>query len=63
MKLELEDKTTKVFVNSTGTADDVAPDVKAFLDYVNELIVKAHETAVIPTMEGRLFFCLEVFCL
>ena len=37
-KLELDDKTTKVFVNSTGTADDVAPDVKAFLDYVNGII-------------------------
>ena len=36
--LELNDKTTKVFVNSTGTADDVAPDVKAFLDYVNGVI-------------------------
>ena len=37
-KLELDDKTTKVFVNSKGTADDVAPDVKAFLDYVNGAI-------------------------
>ena len=37
-KLELDDKTTKVFVNSMGTADDVAPDVKAFLDYVNGII-------------------------
>ena len=36
--LELDDKTTKVFVNSTGTADDVTPDVKAFLDYVNGVI-------------------------
>lgn len=36
--LELDDKTTKVFVNSTGRADDVAPDVKAFLDYVNGVI-------------------------
>ena len=36
--LELDDKTTKIFVNSTGTADDVAPDVKAFLDYVNGII-------------------------
>ena len=36
--LELNDKTTKVFVNSKGTADDVAPDVKAFLDYVNGVI-------------------------
>ena len=36
--MELNDKTTKVFVNSTGTADDVAPDVKAFLDYVNGVI-------------------------
>ena len=33
--LELDDKTTKVFVNSKGTANDVTPDVKAFLDYVN----------------------------
>ncbi len=37
-KMELDDKTTKVFVNSIGTADDVAPDVKAFLDYVNGVI-------------------------
>ena len=37
-KLELDDKTTKVFVNSTGTADDVSPDVKAFLDYINGVI-------------------------
>ena len=37
-KLELDDKTTKVFVNSTGTADDVAPDVRAFLDYVNGIV-------------------------
>ena len=37
-KLKLDDKTTKVFVNSMGTADDVAPDVKAFLDYVNGVI-------------------------
>ena len=36
--MELDDKTTKVFVNSIGTADDVAPDVKAFLDYVNGVI-------------------------
>ncbi len=36
--LELDDKTTKVFVNSTGTANDVTPDVKAFLDYVNGVI-------------------------
>lgn len=36
--LELNDKTTKVFVNSTGTANDVTPDVKAFLDYVNGVI-------------------------
>ena len=37
-KLELDDKTTKVFVNSTGTADDVSSDVKAFLDYVNGVV-------------------------
>lgn len=36
--MELDDKTTKVFVNSIGTADDVTPDVKAFLDYVNGVI-------------------------
>ena len=36
--LELNDKTTKVFVNSMGTANDVTPDVKAFLDYVNGVI-------------------------
>ena len=36
--LELDDKTTKIFINSMGTADDVTPDVKAFLDYVNGII-------------------------
>ena len=36
--LELNDMTAKVFVNSTGTADDVSPDVRAFLDYVNGVI-------------------------
>ncbi len=36
--LELDDKTTKVFVNSTGTSDDVTPGVKAFLDYVNGVL-------------------------
>ncbi len=36
--LELDDKTVKVFVNSKGTADDISPDVKAFLDYVNGVI-------------------------
>lgn len=33
--LEMDDKTTRVFVNSKGTANDVTPDVKAFLNYVN----------------------------
>jgi predicted transposase/invertase (TIGR01784 family) len=37
-ELELDDKTTKIFVNSTGTEDDVTPDVKAFLDYVNGVL-------------------------
>ena len=36
--LELNDMTTKVFVNSMGTANDVTPDVRAFLDYVNGVI-------------------------
>lgn len=36
--LELDDKTVKVFVNSKGTADDVAPDVKSFLDYINGVV-------------------------
>lgn len=35
--LELNDGTTKIFLSSKGTSDDVAPDVKAFLDYMNGL--------------------------
>lgn len=36
--LELNDKTTKVFVNSMGTANDVESDVEAFLNYVNGVV-------------------------
>ncbi len=33
--LALEDGTVKVFLNSRGTADDILPDLKNFLDLVN----------------------------
>ena len=36
--LELGDGATKIFLNSVGTADDVTPDVKCFLDYVNGVL-------------------------
>ncbi len=36
--LEMGDQTTKIFLNTTGTKDDVGPDVKAFLDYVNGVL-------------------------
>lgn len=32
--MELDDGTTKIFLSSEGTMDDVSPDVKAFLDYM-----------------------------
>lgn len=35
--LELHDGATKIFLSSQGKANDVAPDVKAFLDYMNGL--------------------------
>ena len=35
--LELHDGATKIFLSSQGRANDVAPDVKAFLDYMNGL--------------------------
>ena len=37
--LELNDGATKIFLSSQGTANDVAPEVKAFLDYMNGLPV------------------------
>ena len=37
-ELELGDGATKIFLNSVGTADDVTPDVKCFLDYVNGVL-------------------------
>ena len=38
--LELDDKATKIFLNSKGTADDVDDDLKAFLQYVNGVITE-----------------------
>lgn len=32
--LELGDETTKIFLNASGTMDDVGPELRAFLDYV-----------------------------
>ena len=32
--LEMEDGTTKIVLNAMGTADDIDPKLKAFLDYV-----------------------------
>jgi len=37
--LELHDGATKIFLSSKGTDNDVAPEVKAFLDYMNGLPV------------------------
>ena len=34
-ELYLEDETTKIFLNSKGTLNDVDKDIKAFLDYVS----------------------------
>ena len=36
----LDDKATKIFLNSKGTADDVDDDLKAFLQYVNGVITE-----------------------
>lgn len=36
--LELRDGATKIFLSSVGMADDVAPDVKRFLEYVNGIL-------------------------
>lgn len=35
--LELNDGAAKIFLSSKGTANDVSPDVRAFLDYMNGL--------------------------
>ena len=35
---EMGDQTTKIFLNAKGTQNDVSPDVKAFLDYVNGIV-------------------------
>ena len=35
--LELNDGSTKIFLSSKGTANDISPDVRAFLDYMNGL--------------------------
>jgi predicted transposase/invertase (TIGR01784 family) len=40
MDLTLGDGTTKLFLNSKGTADDVAPDVQAFLQYVEGVLTE-----------------------
>ncbi len=36
--LEMGDQTTKIFLNTTGSKNDVGTDVKAFLDYVNGVL-------------------------
>ena len=38
-ELELNDGTTKIFLCSDGTLDDVSPNVRAFLDYMKGLPV------------------------
>lgn len=38
MGLVLKDGTTKIFLNAVGTENDVADDVKAFLNYVNGVL-------------------------
>ena len=37
--LKLNDETTKIFLSTKGTVDDVSADIKAFLDYVDSGIV------------------------
>ena len=39
-KLELDDKTTKIFLNSKGTSDDVDTELKAFLQYVDGVLTE-----------------------
>ena len=36
--LEMGDATTKIFLNTKGTMDDVTMDIKTFLDYINGTI-------------------------
>ena len=49
--LEMQDATTKIFLNSKGTMDDVAPDVKAFLDYLNG--IPSHD-ALVQDIESKI---------
>ena len=37
--LALDDGTTKIFLSTKGTLDDVSPDIKAFLNYVDKGVV------------------------
>ena len=38
--MELKDETTKIFLNSKGKSDDVSPDIKAFLQYVEGVLTE-----------------------
>ena len=40
--LRLNDGSTKIFLSTKGTLDDVSPDTKAFLDYVDSGIIKGN---------------------
>ena len=40
--LNLNDGATKIFLNTKGTLDDISPDTKAFLDYVDSGIIKGN---------------------
>ena len=40
--LNLNDGATKIFLSTKGTLDDVSPDTKAFLDYVDSGIIKGN---------------------
>ena len=56
--IKLNDETTKIFLSTKGTTDDVAPDVKAFLDYVDSGIiqgqfVKKLDAAVMAVKSNR----------
>ena len=39
--IQLNDGATKIFLSTKGIADDVSPDLKAFLDYVDNGIVSS----------------------
>ena len=56
--LEMQDAATKIFLNSKGTMNDVTPEVKSFLDYLNGILsqddlVKKIETEIQEVKKDR----------